>query len=218
MPIAKERILYEDQWLLAVTKLSGELVVKGRGRIDRLPLLDYLRKDYPGLAPIHRLDFETSGVVVFAKTKNTLKTVVESKFAGWKKTYLAVVLGVPQKKGEVDIPLPARSGTGNVEAHTDYKLIDTYRGCSLVEVAFERGQKHQIRRHLSMIGHPLILDDVYGDEKANRKFSKFLKMQRFFLHALTVEFPHPVGGKTVQIKSPMPMTFERVLKLLKGAA
>lgn len=216
MSIDAKRILYDDQWLLAVTKLGGELVVKGKGKIQRLPLLDFLRKDHPGLAPIHRLDYETSGVVLFAKTKNTLKTIVESKFAGWEKTYLAIVVGVPrQKSGDIRIPLPARSGTGNVECLSHYKILEVFRGCSLLEVSFERGQKHQIRRHLSMIGHPLILDELYGDEKLNRRFVKFLKMKRFFLHASTVEFPHPVGGKKLAITSQPPHSFTAVLKKLR---
>jgi len=216
MSIDANRILYNDQWLLAVTKLGGELVVKGKGKIQRLPLLDFLRKDYPGLSPIHRLDYETSGVVLFAKTKNTLKTIVESKFAGWKKTYLAIVTGVPrQKSGDIRIPLPARSGTGNVECLSHYKILEVFRGCSLLEVSFERGQKHQIRRHLSMIGHPLILDELYGDEKINRRFMKFLKMQRFFLHASTVEFPHPVQGTLLTVSSEPPHSFTSVLKKLR---
>lgn len=216
MTIDKGRILHEDRCLLAVTKLSGELVVKGKGKIQKLPLLDFLRKDYPTLAPIHRLDYETSGIVVFAKTKRTLKTIVESKFAGWNKTYLAIVAGSPNRDaGDVDIPLPARSGTGNVPALTKYKVLERFRGCSLVEVNFERGQKHQIRRHMSMIGNPLILDDVYGDDKPNKTFGKFLKMRRFFLHASKVEFPHPETGKAVVIESPLPHTFVAVLKKLK---
>ncbi len=219
MPIDPKRILFEDQWLLAVTKLGGELVVKGKGKIQRLPLLDFLRKQYPTLTPIHRLDYETSGVVVFAKTKNTLKKIVDSKFAGWKKTYIAIASGVPrQKSGEIRIPLPARSGTGNVECETHYKLLEAMRGCSLLEVDFERGQKHQIRRHLSMIGHPLILDELYGNEKVNRAFGKFLKMQRFFLHASKVEFPHPVSGTTVTIVSEPPHSFLAVLKKLQESA
>jgi len=216
MPIDKGRILYEDQWLLAVTKLGGELVVKGKGKIQKLPLLDFLRKDYPSLAPIHRLDFETSGVVVFAKSKKVLQTVLESKFVGWNKTYIAIVAGSPNRdSGEVDIPLPARSGTGNVPALTKYRVIERFRGCSLVEVSFERGQKHQIRRHMSMMGNPLILDDVYGDDKPNKNFGKFLKMRRFFLHASKVTFPHPVTGKETTILSPTPHAFLAVVKKLK---
>lgn len=219
MPVDPKRVLYEDQWLLAVTKLGGELVVKGQGKTQRLPLLDFLRKDYPTLVPIHRLDFETSGVVIFAKSKNTLKKVVESKFAGWKKSYVAIVAGAPnQREKDIDIPLPARSGTGNVDCVTHYCVIELMKGCAFVELSFERGQRHQIRRHMSMIGHPLILDDVYGDEKVNKSFGKFLKMQRFFLHATRIEFPHPVTGKPIVINSPMPYTFVAVLDKLHNAA
>lgn len=218
MPIAKERIIFEDQWLLAVTKLGGELVVKGKGKVQKLPLLDFLKKQFTSLAPIHRLDYETSGVVVFAKTKKALQTVIESKFAGWKKTYVALAAGVPRKtESDIDIPLPARSGPGMVDAKTHYKLLETFRGCSLVRLTFERGQRHQIRRHLSMIGHPLILDKEYGDEKVNKAFGKFLKMQRFFLHASKAEFPHPVTGETVVIESPMPHSFQNVLAMLRKA-
>ena len=140
MPIDPRRILFEDQWLLAVTKLGGELVVKGKGRIDRLPLLDFLKKQFPALFPIHRLDYETSGVVVFAKTRKTLKTVVESKFAGWNKVYIALVSGIPREpNGTIDIPLPARSGAGNVPATTKYRVLDRFRGCSLTCTATDTG-------------------------------------------------------------------------------
>lgn len=219
MSVDPKRILYEDQWLLAVTKLGGELVVKGQGKTQRLPLLDFLRKDYPSLAPIHRLDFETSGVVIFAKSKNTLKKVVDSKFAGWKKSYIAIVKGAPQQREmDIDIPLPARSGTGNVDCITHYRVTELMRGCALAELSFERGQRHQIRRHMSMIGNPLLLDDVYGDEKANRSFGKFLKMQRFFLHASRIEFPHPVTEKSILIESPIPHSFTAVVDKLRKAA
>lgn len=218
MSIAKERILYEDDRLLAVTKLGGELVVKGKGKVQKLPLLDFLRKDYPSLAPIHRLDYETSGIVVFAKTKKTLQSVIESKFSGWTKTYIALAAGTPKKlTGEVSIPLPARSGTGNVQALTHYRVLEHFRGCSLVELRFERGQRHQIRRHMSLIGHPLILDELYGDKKVNTTFQKFLKMRRFFLHASKVVFPHPTTSETVTLESRLPHSFETVVAKLRKA-
>jgi len=216
MPISKERILYEDQWLLAVAKLGGELVVRGKGQLQRLPLLDFLRKNHPSLVPIHRLDFETSGVVVFAKSKSVLAAILEKKFAGWKKTYLALVLGHPlQQQGNVSFRLPARSGDGKVEAITHYRVQQTFPGGALVELEFERGQRHQIRRHMAMIGHPLLLDDVYGQKKANRSFSKRLKLRRFLLHASRIEFPHPVTGESVIITAPLPMTFGAALKKLR---
>lgn len=222
MPIAKERILYEDQWLLAVAKLSGELVVQGKGRLDKLPLLDFLKKEYPTLQTIHRLDFETSGVVVFAKSKTVLGKILESKFSGWKKEYQAIVLGSLKKpEGVISFRLPARSGEGKVSAESHYRVEEAMGPVSLVHVTIERGQRHQIRKHLSMIGNPLILDELYGIAKANKEFGKFLKLHRFFLHASRVTFPHPMTGKIIEIIAPLPPMFESVLlkirKLVKGA-
>lgn len=222
MPIAKERILFEDQWLLAVTKLGGELVVRGKGRLDKLPLLDFLKKEHPSLVAIHRLDFETSGVVVFAKSSAVLRTILDTKFAGWVKEYQALVLGLLKRaEGEISFKLPARSGDGKVAASSKYKVEEAFGPASLLRVTIERGQRHQIRKHLSMIGHPLILDDLYGIPKANREFGKFLKLHRFFLHAQRITFPHPVTGETIVIEAPMPPAFSGVLqkirKLVKGA-
>lgn len=218
MPISSERILFEDQWLLAVTKLSGELVVAGKGPVGKLPLLDFLKKQYPSLHPVHRLDFETSGVVVFAKSRSVLSSIVKSSFSGWVKKYHAIVLGVPRKpSGTIDKPLPARSGRGSVAAKTSYKLLEAHQGISLLECQLERGQKHQIRKHCAFLGHPLILDSVYGENKANKSLQKYLKMQRFFLHAASVDFPHPVTGTMMHIESPRPAPFDRALKMLSKA-
>ena len=216
MPIARDRILFEDQWFLAVAKLGGELVVKGKGRVDTLPLLDFLKKEYPGLTAIHRLDFETSGVVVFAKSRKILQKILETKFTGWKKEYLAIVLGIPKRaEGIIDIALPARSGEGKVPAVTVYKIKEKIGPVCLLDLSLERGQRHQIRRHLSLISHPLILDAVYGNRKANREFEKYLKLHRFFLHASRVTFPHPMTGKMVVVEAPVPRAFEATLKKLR---
>ncbi len=219
MPIARDRILFEDPWFLAVSKLGGELVVKGKGRVDTLPLLDFLRKEYPGLTALHRLDFETSGVVVFAKSKKMLANILEKKFDGWKKEYQAIVLGIPKRpEGVIDFKLPARSGEGKVEASTHYKIRENIGPVCFLDLSLERGQKHQIRRHLAGIGHPLILDSVYGIPRANREFEKYLKLHRFFLHASRVTFPHPVTGKAIIVDAPLPRAFEATLKKLREAA
>ncbi len=216
MPIAPQRILFEDQWLIAVTKLSGELVVRGKGRLDKLPLLDFLRKDHPGICAIHRLDFETSGVVVFAKSKGVLGKILQTKFTGWQKQYLALVLGsLKRTEGTISFRLPARSGDGKVPAESRYKLVEAIGPVSLVQVTIERGQRHQIRKHLSMIGNPLILDELYGIAKANKEFGKFLKLHRFFLHASRVTLLHPVTGKSIEIVAPMPKMFEVVLEKMR---
>ncbi len=216
MPISPDRILFEDQWLLIVAKLPGELTVAGKGRLDRLSLLDFLRQQFPTLLPVHRLDFETSGVLVFAKSKAVLKKILDTRFQGWMKTYVALLLGpAKQKEGTVSIPLKARSSLGVVPAETKYKVLVSSPAASLVEISFERGQRHQIRQHMAMIGWPLVLDDVYGNEKENRKFQRFLKMKRFFLHASVITFPHPMTGRPMSVTAPMPKSFEATMKKLK---
>ena len=210
MPISKDRILFEDDYLLAVNKRSGELVVKGSGRVQKLPLLDYLRKDYPGLTCLHRLDYETSGVVLFAKSKSIAKMMIEEQLMN-KKYYRALLLGCPkQKKGSIDIPLPAR-GKGSVAAQTDYRVLRRIGDYSFVEAVIETGRQHQIRRHFSKIGCPLILDEVYGDRKANAKFSRMTRMKKFFLHAYSLEFMHPESRKIKKISVQIPEGFERCL-------
>lgn len=219
MPVSSDRVLYDDDHLMAVTKLGGELVVRGKGPVGRLPLLDFLKKDHPGLRPVHRLDFETSGVVVFAKSANVLDKILAHDFRGWKKRYVAVVIGQPRdKKGEIDIPLAPRSGEGKVASKTGYRVLEEIGPMSLVEADIERGQFHQIRRHFAMIGHPLVLDDEHGDIKFNKKFAKRFKLHRFLLHASSVTFPHPVTGEWLKIESPLPHTFEKLLKDMREAA
>lgn len=216
MPIDRKRILYEDQHLLAVLKLGGELVVKGKGKMQKLPLLDFLRKEYPSLLAIHRLDFETSGVVLFAKSSNVLKKIVDSKFAGWKKVYAALVFGVPrQPKGVVNFKLPSRMDNSPVEARTEYMVREAMGDCSYIELEFERGQRHQIRKHMSMIRHPLLLDTEYGDQKTNWMFQRRLKCVRFFLHAERVEFPHPITGEKVVISAKLPISFVKAIERLR---
>lgn len=216
MPINPDRILYDDKYLLAVQKLSGELTVGGKGEMQKLPLFDFVRAEYPGIHPLNRLDFETSGIVVFARTKPILAKVVESGFKGWKKTYRTLVAGLPKtSKGVIGFPLPTRVKGELVPAVTRYKLLKTFERCSYVEAEIEAGKHHQIRRHFAMIGHPLVLDEMHGDKKFNNWFRSKFHYNRFFLHASAVEFPHPEDGKIIKIESPLPLAFEGILKTLK---
>ncbi len=216
MPISRDRILYSDDAILAVNKLSGELVVKGSGKVQKLPLYDFLKKEYPGIHPLNRLDFETSGIVLFARNKKVLADALASKFKGWKKTYRTLIAGrMDRDHGEIKIPLPARNKSeGNIPATTRYKVLRRFANASDMEVEIETGRQHQIRRHFSLIKYPLVMDDVYGNEKFNRTFCRQTGYRRFFLHAWKVSFPHPVTGKEVTIEAPMPRPFEEVLKKL----
>ncbi|PIQ76030.1 hypothetical protein COU78_03650 [Candidatus Peregrinibacteria bacterium CG10_big_fil_rev_8_21_14_0_10_49_24] len=216
MPVNRDRILFEDEYLLGVNKLSGELVVKGKGKVEKLPLFDFLKQDYPGLRSVHRLDFETSGVVMFARTKEVYDRILETNFEEWTKVYTALVMGrIGRTMGIVRTPLPARTGKGMVEAHTEYTVLDRFANSSLIEAKIKTGRHHQIRKHLASIGHPLVLDSLYGHEKFNRLFTKEFGYRRFFLHATRIEMKHPVTGKDIFIEAPLPKPFTAIVKRLR---
>ena len=208
------RILYEDEYFLAVNKLSGELVVRGAGKVGKLPLLDFLKKEHPELKALHRLDFETSGVVMFAKSKEVERAVLDSKFKDWKKVYRTLVMGrINRKSGVIRTPLPSR-GKGNVPATTKYSVLERFANSSYIEAEIETGRHHQIRRHFAGIKHPLVLDHVYGHKKFNSVFTQEFGYKRFFLHAFSLTFPHPITGNKIHIEAPMPKIFKAVVKKL----
>lgn len=215
MGIHKNRILFEDDHLLAAEKLSNELVVKGAGKNEKLALLDFLRKDHPSLLGVHRLDFETSGIVIFAKNSDVLSAIKESKFKGWRKNYHTLVMGRLSKNfGVITKKLPARRGGALVASKTEYKVLNKFANSTYVDALIESGRHHQIRRHFAAIRHPLVLDDEYGHKKFNRVFTQEFGIKRFFLHAQRIRFAHPVTGKPVDISCPLPKQFSKMIKLL----
>lgn len=216
--ISPDRVLYEDEHLLIVNKLSGELVVAADGE-GKEPLYDFLHKTRPGLRVVHRLDYATSGVIVFAKGADVVTKIRESKFKDWKKTYRTIVAGnMKNKFGTIVRKLPARTRDELVDATSHYRVLDMYEHTTFVEVDIETGRKHQIRQHLKFIGHPLVLDPVYGDPRIDRAFKRKHKYRRFFLHAYSLTFPHPITGKEVHIKAPLPKAFEQLLEQLRKGA
>jgi RluA family pseudouridine synthase len=216
MSISPDRILYEDEHLIAVSKLSGELTVMAQGGSSKLSLLDFVRKDYPGLKAVHRLDYETSGVVVFAKNSEVEKKILSNKFDQWEKTYLALVMGRLEKnRGAIRKKLPAR-GKGMVEAETLYTVLDRFGNSTFLECIITTGRHHQIRKHFAGIEHPLVLDREYGHGKFNQLFRQELGFSKFFLHASEISFPHPITGDKVHIKSPMPKSFVACIKKLRS--
>lgn len=217
MAISKDRILYSDDHLLIVNKLPQELVVAAEGE-GKLPLVDFLRKDYPGIRVLHRLDFGTSGCLAFARSKEAAETVKESKFAGWKKTYRALLGGrMERREGTLTKPLPSRGEGGDlVPATTHYRAVKTFKFVTDVEATIDTGRKHQIRRHFASIGHALLLDPLYGDKKRDKAFMKAFGYRRFFLHAWKLSLPHPViAGKTVSVTAPLPAAYVEALQRLE---
>lgn len=216
MALNRTRILYEDEHLLIINKLPQELVVAAEGE-GKLPLADFLRKDYPGIRVLHRLDFGTSGCVAFARTKEAAEFVKETKFNGWTKTYRAILQGRMERRvGELTKPLPARQGGELIPAKTTYRTTRVFRDATDVEAIIDTGRKHQIRRHFASIGHPLALDPLYGDKKKDKTFAKRYGYKRFFLHAWKLSLPHPITGKHISVIAPLPEAYMQALGRLDG--
>ena len=213
-------VLYEDACVLAVDKPSGCLVHRGWGK-DRVVLSDLVR-DYLGegpARPIHRLDRQTSGVVLFAKDSQSAAALGEAFNAGdvIQKRYLALVRGVPALSGFIDHAIPRREGGPRVAAQTAFRRlasVDTsIRTVSWVEAIPKTGRLHQVRRHLKHISHPIIGDANYGKGPLNRAIRDAFGLSRLALHAASVLFPSPRGGQSIEVCSPVPLSLK--LPLLK---
>jgi len=222
-PVAPGRefpTLFEDDHMLAIDKPAGVAVHGGSG--VSFGVIEQLRQARPGarmLELVHRLDRETSGVLLVAKKRSAL-TRLQDQFRDREtgKTYLALVKGQwPSNKKVIDLPLQRYllpSGTGEGErrvriAHKDdanaqraitlvrvSRLVGDY---SLLEVTIKTGRTHQIRVHLASQGYPIVGDDKYGDFELNKRLAA-QGMKRMFLHAWRLQFVHPQAGKpqTVQ--------------------
>jgi 23S rRNA pseudouridine955/2504/2580 synthase len=220
------RVLHEDQHLLAVDKPSGLAAHPGTG-IAGSTLVEEARAylEVPAdlsptefrPSPAHRLDRDTSGVVLVAKTRKAMVRLGEIFTSGEsvRKTYLCVAKGkMPRPEGVVDIPLSeheqtgrskARRGVNMQEAVTRYRVLAAMKEASLLELRLETGRTHQIRRHLQAVGHPVAGDRRYGDFAFNRLAKARWGLARMFLHAWKLELPHPAaGGPPLALEAPLP--------------
>lgn len=214
--IHQDRILFEDDHLFIVSKLSDELTVAAGGH-GKEPLFDFLKKTRPSLKVVHRLDYGTSGVIVFAKTAEAVRKIRDKEFRGWTKRYRGLAAGyMDRKKGEIRKALPARTHEGLVEALSRFTVLEAFPLASYVEVEIDTGRKHQIRRHLQSIGHPLLMDPLYGNKKLDIAFNRKFHYKKFFLHAYSLDFPHPITGVAMHVESPLPGAFEKVLQELRA--
>ncbi len=219
-------VIHEDAALLAFNKPSG-LPVQTRNPDDRT--LDALLAAFArsnGKRPrlVHRLDAQTSGVLVAAKTQPAA-AILSAAFAGRdaRKVYLAIVAGAAfgAQSGQVDAPLAryrarpelelsrvARPGDENPqEALTLWRVLASNGEVHLVELAPQTGRMHQLRAHLSHIGRPIIGDPYYG----GTSLLKGKAAPRLMLHAASLDLPHPLAGGRVQIRAPLPEDFRAVL-------
>jgi 23S rRNA pseudouridine955/2504/2580 synthase len=226
------RVLHEDADLLAVDKPAGLAAHPGTG-IEGATLVEMARAhlnvpdDLPPTefraSPAHRLDRETSGIVLVAKHRKAMVRLGELFTEGdeVRKTYLALAKGkLPRDAGTIDLPLSEHEQTGRSkaargvnmqEAVTRWKVIASNKDASLLSVRIETGRTHQIRRHLEAIGHPVAGDRRYGDFAWNRSARQRWGLRRMFLHAWKLELPHPGTGAPLRLEAPLPAELVEVL-------
>ncbi|HYG70055.1 MAG TPA: RluA family pseudouridine synthase [Anaeromyxobacteraceae bacterium] len=229
------QVLHEDADLLAVDKPAGLAAHPGTG-ITGATLVEMARAylkvpaDLPPAefkpSPAHRLDRDTSGIILVAKNRKTMVRLGELFTEGeeTKKTYLALAKGkLPREAGVIDLPLSeheqtARSkavrGVNMQEARTHYKVLASMKDASLVSLNIETGRTHQIRRHLEAIGHPVAGDRRYGDFAFNRLARTRWGLRRMALHAWRLELPHPTTGARLRLEAPLPAELVEVLSRL----
>ena len=223
-------VLLEDEDLLVIDKPSGVAVHGGSGISSGV--IEQLREARPGLRfleLVHRLDRDTSGVLMLAKRRSALTGLhAQLREGAVRKHYLALVIGEwKDAKRNVRVALHkyvSSSGERRVvadeegqHAHTVFRLVRSLPGFGLLDAELKTGRTHQIRVHLAHVGYPIAGDDKYGDFDANKRLAK-LGLKRMFLHAASLEFSHPRSAQTVRIESPLAPALERFLQNVQDAA
>lgn len=221
-------VIYEDNDIIIVNKEKGIVVHPGNGNPDGTlanAILERCKDSLSGIGGtirpgiVHRIDKDTSGLVIIAKNDNThLKISKQIQERTVSKTYIALVRGVI-KENEATINMPigrstkdrkkmAVTKTGK-EAVTHFKVLKRYDGFTLLEVKIETGRTHQIRVHMSEIGYPIVGDEVYSNGKNP------FNVKGQMLHAQKLEFLHPTTNQKVTYEAPLPEYFKQILNQLE---
>src|SRR3954453_16293893 len=230
------KIVFEDDHLLVVEKPAGMVVHPAAGNFDGTlvnALLHHCGGSLSGIGGVarpgivHRIDKDTSGLLVVAKT-DVAHEGLARQFAAHSidRRYLAIVNGIPKaSEGTIDAPL-ARSATNRKKiaivegkrgkrAVTHWRRLELLRDAALVECRLETGRTHQVRVHMASIGHPLVGDPVYGRSgKTHGKILKELQFYRQALHAAELGFTHPVTKHRLAFSSPMPPDMQELFNAL----
>ncbi len=223
-------VLFEDEDLLVVDKPSGVAVHGGSGISSGV--IEQMRAARPGLRfleLVHRLDRDTSGVLILAKKRTALTGLhAQLRDGTVRKHYLALVFGEwMDAKRSVKVALHkyvSSSGERRVvvneegqQAHTVFRLVRNLPGYSLLDAELKTGRTHQIRVHLAHVGYPITGDEKYGDFDANKRLAK-RGLKRMFLHAASLEFSHPRNAQVVRIEAPLAPELERFLQSVQAPA
>ena len=231
-PAREFPVLFEDEHLLAIAKPSGVAVHGGSG--VAFGVIEQLRRARPEakfLELVHRLDKETSGVLLLAKKRSALLAVQDQfRNRDTAKHYTALVVGAwPANKKVIDVALHKTldaQGERHVRAvaadHADgrrsitlVKVAKAFAGYTLLDVTLKTGRTHQIRVHLASEGHAIVGDPKYGDFALNRQLARGEhRFARMFLHAQQLAFDHPASGERMTLSAPLPAECETLLQQL----
>jgi 23S rRNA pseudouridine1911/1915/1917 synthase len=238
-------ILFEDRHLIVVNKPPGLVVHPAAGHpsgtlvnaiLHHCPDLEGIGGEIrPGI--VHRLDKDTSGVIVVAKSAQTLAELsAQFKARRVAKRYLALVYGVPdQANGVIDLPVGrhpvdrkkmSTSSPRGRQALTLWQVKEEFQGAALLEIDLKTGRTHQIRVHCQSMGHPLLGDTVYGSRKMLRRHAKgeaalhkvLQGVQRQMLHAFQLRLVHPVSAEDLQFEAPVPPDMDSVIMALRSGS
>lgn len=228
-------VVHEDPDIIVVDKPAGLVVHPACGHpsgtlvnallayCDELPVINGEQR--PGI--VHRLDKDTSGLIVVARNDAAMRGMQNLfKSGDVEKTYAAIVRGLPEGRGRIESEIGrsrrdrkkmASVEKGGKQAVTEYCILEAFRGYALVEVRIETGRTHQIRVHMSDIGHPVAGDSQYGGRRAGRVKDGVdgFAPARQMLHAWKLRFPHPVTGGALALTAEFPQDFEGALQLLR---
>jgi 23S rRNA pseudouridine955/2504/2580 synthase/23S rRNA pseudouridine1911/1915/1917 synthase len=233
---ARDWVLTEQAHWVAIDKPSGVLSVPDRfGKEESLKT--WLIKQYGSIFPVHRIDRDTSGLIIFARTpeaQQDLSAQFEQRTT--EKFYLGFVVGCPaQASGSIEAPIaehPAKNGTmiihrNGKQAHTEYSLVDRFPGYALLQFKILTGRTHQIRIHAREMGHPIVCDPIYGDgqpfllSSLKKKFhlSKYVESERpllgrLGLHAHQLSF-RDLDGNPIQLEAPLHKDMRAMIQQLR---
>lgn len=228
----KIKIIFEDDYILAVSKAAGMVVHPAPGHFEGTlinALLNYDEK-LSGVGGgiragiVHRLDKDTSGIILIAKDERT-HMLLSDKFKNRevKKTYEALVQGYfKETQGSINLPvgrsMKDRKKMGVAlrgrESQTEFKILSEYEGATLIEAYPKTGRTHQIRVHFSYIGHPVIGDKDYGNKQSDI-IAKETGLLRHFLHSKRIIFNHPVTNEIIDLKDELPDDLRNCIDNLK---
>ena len=212
----KIEILYEDKYIRVVNKKTGLLTISTNKEVEKT-LYHQVREYIKGknknnkVFIVHRLDKDTSGIVLFAKNEE-IKNYLQNNWNNVKREYLAVVNGnIKKERGTIRSYLKetktflvySTNDKNGKLAITNYEKIKSNQDYSLLKIIIETGRKNQIRVHLSDLGYPIVGDKKYSNIKDN--------VHRLYLHANVLEFYHPILKKAIRIESNMPKEFKTLI-------